>query len=73
VDINTEQNGLYDHCLQFNESCHRLRGGAYDPLRPGAITPQSPLYQALRQQKFQWGGEIAGKQKDFMHFSLTGM
>jgi hypothetical protein len=73
LDFNSEKNGLYDSCIQFGPGCKLLRGGGYRPELPGAVTRGSGLYQSMTAEGFKWGGEIVGKQKDFMHFSLTGM
>lgn len=72
IDFNAEINGLYDQCIEFNAHCRLIRGGIYDPRKNGAITKQSILYQSMIRAGFKWGGEIKGKQKDFMHFSLNG-
>ncbi len=37
-----------------------------------AVKPEPSECSYEMQAGFKWGGEIAGKQKDFMHFSLTG-
>ncbi len=72
IDINPELNGLYDNCLEFGPQCRLLRGGEWRPGTPGALDKNSDIVSLFKQAGFQWGGEIAGKQKDFMHFSLTG-
>jgi hypothetical protein len=72
IDFNAEKNGLYDSCPRFGPECQLIRGGKYRPSEAGSITPDTSLYQALRKAGFRWGGEIQGKQKDFMHFSLDG-
>ncbi len=72
IDFNAEKNGLYDFCTRFSPACKLLRGGDYRPGTPGSITKESSLYKAFLAQGFKWGGELEGKQKDFMHFSLTG-
>lgn len=72
IDINPEQNGLYDNCLTFGPQCRLLRGGEWRPGTPGTLDRNSDFVALFKQAGFQWGGEIAGKQKDFMHFSLTG-
>ena len=72
IDFNAEQNGLYDFCPRFSPACKLLRGGDYRPGTPGSITKESSLYKAFLAEGFKWGGELEGKQKDFMHFSLTG-
>jgi hypothetical protein len=72
IDINPEQNGLYENCIEFGPQCRLLRGGAWHPGTPGTLDKNSDIVTLFKQTGFQWGGEIAGKQKDFMHFSLTG-
>jgi len=73
LDINSDRNGLYDECAEFGPGCRLIRGGEYRPPSPGAITRDSSIYSALVAEGFRWGGEMRAKQKDFMHFSLTGM
>lgn len=72
IDINSEQNGLYDNCVTFGPECRLLRGGEWRPGTPGALEKSNEIVLSLQQEGFRWGGEIAGRQKDFMHFSLTG-
>lgn len=72
VDINTDQNGLYDNCLQVGPQCRLIKGGRWDPSQPASLTASSAIVQTFKQHGFRWGGEIAGKQKDFMHFSPSG-
>jgi hypothetical protein len=72
IDINPEQNGLYDNCITFGPSCRLLRGGAWSPGSLGSIEKNGDIVRMLKSAGFRWGGEIAGRQKDFMHFSLTG-
>ena len=72
IDINAEQNGLYDRCVEFGPHCRLRRGGPWVPGEEGTITPQTPLYQEMRRAGLKWGGELKGRQKDFMHFSLDG-
>jgi hypothetical protein len=73
IDINSELNGLYDFCFRFGPQCKLIRGGEYRKEVFGAISKSSSLYKAMIAEGFKWGGEIDGKQKDFMHFSLSGM
>ena len=73
IDFNAEKNGLYDNCLSFGGGCRLIRGGEYRVGEPGVIDRRSSLYKAMLKEGFKWGGEINGKQKDFMHFSLDGM
>lgn len=72
IDVNPDQNGLYDRCLSFGENCRLRRGGAWHPSAPESITPQKPIYHYMRDAGLKWGGELRGRQKDFMHFSLGG-
>jgi hypothetical protein len=72
IDINSELNGLYDQCEKFSPACRLVRGGNYNENTLGAITSKSSIYSSMREIGFKWGGEIAGRQKDFMHFSTTG-
>lgn len=72
VDVNEASNGLYDRCERFGPGCRLLRGGAWRPGEPGAITANDAVVTAFAAEGFAWGGAIAGRQKDFMHFSPTG-
>lgn len=72
IDFNSEKNGLYDFCIRFSPNCKLLRGGAYIQDALGSITKDSSIYKEMLKAGFKWGGEISGKQKDFMHFSLSG-
>lgn len=73
IDINTEHNGLYDHCITFGPACQLIRGGPWRPgVDPYSLQREGLIVRMFKQMGFKWGGEIAGKQKDFMHFSLTG-
>ena len=72
LDINPAQNGLYDQCQVFSESCRLLRGGPWRPGYMGSLTKDSQIVRQLTRLGFNWGGLIQGKQKDFMHFSPTG-
>jgi len=72
IDINPELNGLYDNCITFGPACRLIRGGAWKPGVPGTIDTNSDIVSLFKQAGFKWGGEIVGKQKDFMHFSPTG-
>ncbi len=73
IDINSEHNGLYDQCFKFSESCRLIKGG---PWRPDtdhlSLREESAIVHSLKAIGLNWGGRIAGKQKDFMHFSPTG-
>lgn len=72
IDINPEQNGLYDNCIEYGPACRLIKGGAWHPEKPGSWTEGSTVVQAMESLGLKWGGKIAGRQKDFMHFSLTG-
>ena len=72
LDVNAELNGLYDHCPSFGPDCRLLLGGRWQPDAPGGLSADSAVVEGLREAGLRWGGEIAGKQKDFMHFSPTG-
>ncbi len=73
VDINPEKNGLYDRCVKFGEGCRLIRGGPWKPDESeGSIKPNSLTVRAFKRAGYSWGGEIVGRQKDFMHFSLSG-
>lgn len=70
LDINEKMNGLYTNCIEFNDRCILLKGGRYHP--NFGINANDELVSELKKIGLIWGGEIKGKQKDFMHFSLTG-
>ena len=72
IDFNVEFNGLYNNCVSFNEQCQLIKGGVWHYHNPGSLKLDSPIVFHMKQAGFKWGGEILGKQKDFMHFSLTG-
>lgn len=72
VDINRAMNGLYDNCVQFGPECRLIQGGHWIPGNPGVLDRNTPIVRGMMEAGFRWGGEIAGKQKDFMHFSFTG-
>jgi len=72
LDINRERNGLYDNCIMFGPECRLVLGGHWRPGVPGTLLKNGPVVRAMKAIGFRWGGEIKGRQKDFMHFSLTG-
>jgi hypothetical protein len=72
IDINPAQNGLYDHCFQFGPGCRLMRGGEWRPGVAGTLERDSYIVKAMGAIGLRWGGEIEGRQKDFMHFSPTG-
>ena len=73
VDINSEHNGLYDNCIEINPNCRLIKGGVWQPGRNKfSLSADGMIVKQMKQVDFKWGGEISGKQKDFMHFSLTG-
>jgi hypothetical protein len=71
IDVNENQNGLYDHCVTWSPACRLIKGGPYRP-GEGSILADSPLVAAMKAIGLEWGGRIAGRQKDFMHFSPSG-
>lgn len=72
LDINPERNGLYENCFIFGPQCGLIKGGSWHPNQTGSLTNDSPIVTELKSIGFKWGGEIEGKQKDFMHFSPSG-
>ncbi len=72
LDINADINGLYGNCIQFNEGCKLRKGGRWQPNKPGGLYRNSPTVRTLINIGYKWGGEIKGRQKDFMHFSPSG-
>jgi hypothetical protein len=73
IDVNAESNGLYENCMEFGEQCVLRRGGKWQPdENPQSISRQSLLVRLMKDSGLKWGGEIFGKQKDFMHFSPSG-
>lgn len=72
LDINAEQNGLYENCISFNSSCRLIKGGRWNPNQEFSLTEDSMIVQEFTRNGFHWGGKIAGQQKDFMHFSPSG-
>ena len=73
LDINTEHNGLYTQCIVFGPHCLLSRGGAWKPSTdPYSLSVTGPVVRLFKANGFKWGGEIAGLQKDFMHFSPSG-
>lgn len=72
IDINRSRNGLYNNCFSFGPKCKLSLGGAWDPARPGTLTEDSVPVQAFKAMNWKWGGQIKGRQKDFMHFSPSG-
>ena len=72
IDVNAGLNGLYDRCTEYSSRCRLIRGGEWRPSAPGGISPDAPLYEELTGIGWRWGGELPGRQKDFMHFSPSG-
>jgi hypothetical protein len=72
IDINSQQNGLYDRCLMFGTHCRLIRGGPWRPGQPGTLTADCAVVKGMKAAGFHWGGQIQGRQKDFMHFSPSG-
>jgi hypothetical protein len=73
LDINPDQNGLYTSCREFGPNCRLIMGGAWLPgEHPASLLPDGDIVQTMQSIGFKWGGEIEGRQKDFMHFSISG-
>lgn len=72
IDLNRSRNGLYDNCFKFGPGCRLLQGGRWKPEIRGTLAPGSAIVIAMKAAGFKWGGEIEGRQKDFMHFSFSG-
>ncbi|MCP4431141.1 MAG: M15 family metallopeptidase [Gammaproteobacteria bacterium] len=73
VDVNSDSNGLYENCVEFGKQCILRRGGDWLPdENPLSIRGDSLLVELMKDSGFLWGGEINGRQKDFMHFSVSG-
>lgn len=84
IDINSRTNGLYRRCDLKGKApttaadikrCKKGMGGAWNPdkNRKVTITPTSKAYELFTQLVgWKWGGEIDGRLKDFMHFSVDG-
>jgi hypothetical protein len=73
IDVNSASNGLYTNCISFGAQCRLHRGGPWRPASDTAsIAADSRLVRRMRAAGFRWGGEIRGRQKDFMHFSPSG-
>ncbi len=73
IDINVNSNGLYENCIEFGAQCVLRRGGKWNPdENPESIPVNGILVNMMKESGFKWGGEIAGRQKDFMHFSVSG-
>ncbi len=73
LDINPEHNGLYTDCERFGVHCRLLRGGPWRPGRdPLSLPADGSAVRALAAIGLRWGGNLAGRQKDFMHFSPGG-
>jgi len=72
VDINAAANGLYDDCITWGPTCRLRLGGAWDRRNPLSIVAGKAPHRQLTSIGLHWGGALEGRQKDFMHFSLTG-
>jgi hypothetical protein len=71
-DLNEAYNGLYNDCPRWGPGCVLAKGGPYRPGEALSLTPASPAVKRLKSAGFVWGGALAGRQKDFMHFSPGG-
>lgn len=72
IDINPEENGLYADCPTLGPRCRLIRGGHWIAGKRGALTADGAVVTGLKKAGLQWGGELKGNLKDFMHFSPTG-
>ncbi len=84
IDINASFNGLYRRCdlkgkvptsARDIARCTKGMGGAWNPEKnyKETVTPGSKAYQLFTTLVgWKWGGEIDGRLKDFMHFSVDG-
>jgi hypothetical protein len=72
LDINRELNGLYKNCFRWGPACKLALGGPWRPGVPGTLVKGGPVVSAMKGIGFKWGGEIVGREKDFMHFSPSG-
>ncbi|MCR9203383.1 MAG: M15 family metallopeptidase [Halobacteriovoraceae bacterium] len=72
IDVNRKSNGLYDQCVRWEKDCRLIQGGVYNPKNPLSIKKNSTLVKIMKQIGMKWGGDIRGRQKDFMHFSPSG-
>lgn len=72
LDVNEAHNGLYGGCATWSPACRLLKGGPWSPSDPLSIQRDGAWVQAFRAIGYGWGGELAGDQKDFMHFSPSG-
>lgn len=72
IDVNAAQNGLYGNCFTFGPQCQLRKGGPWQPNTHEGLISNSPIVHTMRDAGFKWGGEIRGRQKDFMHFSPSG-
>jgi endonuclease/exonuclease/phosphatase family metal-dependent hydrolase len=75
VDLNFDNNGLYDECKTWGSGCVLKHGGAYKPEDPTVakltIKQGTAPYNSFKEIGWIWGGDWS-KQKDFMHFSANG-
>jgi len=81
IDVNARHNGLYGDCrldapprvAKDIARCKLRMGGTWDPARRPRLTVvrDGPVYRELT-RFWRWGGDLPGKLKDFMHFSVTG-
>ena len=73
IDVNPGSNGLYENCLEYSQDCVLRRGGKWQPeINLESISAEGDLVKMMKASGFKWGGEIMGRQKDFMHFSISG-
>jgi hypothetical protein len=72
IDINENFNGLYTNCLKWGPGCQLIKAGVYSPHHRLSIRDKDEFVTNFKGIGLQWGGQILGIQKDFMHFSFDG-
>jgi len=63
---------VLDRCFEWGPDCRLRIGGEWNPRNPLSISEGSAPHHHLTDIGLHWGGALEGRQKDFMHFSLTG-
>lgn len=73
IDINPDSNGLYENCVRWGPLCRLRMGGKWAPeSNQASIKRSGNLVKSMNKIGLLWGGNLVGRQKDFMHFSLKG-
>ena len=68
IDINPEQNGLYDKCIGFNQSCRLIRGGSWSPENEGSLKADGAIVGAMTGLGLKWGWSNFRQAKRFYAF-----